>query len=45
VVVHATNPSTWETRAGGFSVWGQLWLHSETLSIINKVRKKDLGNW
>jgi hypothetical protein len=36
MVVYAYNPSTWEIEAGGFHVWGQPGLHSETLSQKNQ---------
>jgi hypothetical protein len=36
VVAHIYHPSTQEVGAGGTRVQGQPWLHSETLSQINK---------
>jgi hypothetical protein len=38
IVVHAYNPSTRETEAGGWKVQGQPGLHNETLSL--KKEKK-----
>jgi hypothetical protein len=37
VVVHASNPSTWEAEAGGSQVRGQPELHSETLFRGKKI--------
>jgi hypothetical protein len=41
MMVHAYNPSMWETEAGGSWVQGQLGLHSETLSQKKKRKEKE----
>jgi hypothetical protein len=37
MVVHTCGPSIWEAEAGRLRIWGQLGLHSETLSQKNEL--------
>jgi hypothetical protein len=39
MVVHASNPNTWETEAGGSCVWGQLGAAWDPVSKPEKTYK------
>jgi hypothetical protein len=43
MVVHTCNPNTGEAEAGGSGVHGQPGTYSETLSMLQKKKKKRWG--